>query len=56
MTLTDLHGEPDGHALGLNLQVPLLLKLALEEVDPPLGVALCSEPLYGLEQIILLLP
>ena len=64
LALTDLRGEPGGHALGLNLQVPLLLKLALEEVDPLLGVgallasqvALRVEPLHDPEQIVLLLP
>ena len=64
LALTDLRGEPSGHALDNNLQVPLLLKLTLEEVDPLLGVGvllasqvtLRAEPLYGLEQIILLLP
>jgi hypothetical protein len=64
LELTNLHGEPGSHALGLNLQVPLLLKLALEEVDLLLGIGalpesqatLRVEPLYGLEQVILLLP
>jgi hypothetical protein len=36
--LTNLHGKPGSHALGLNLQVPLPLKLTLEEIDPLLGV------------------
>ena len=38
LALTDLRGEPGGHALGRNLQVLLPLKLTLEEVDPLLGV------------------
>ena len=62
--LTDLRGEPSGHALDRNLQVPLPLKLTLEEVDPLLGIdalltsqfMLRAEPLYGLEQIDPLLP
>ena len=62
--MTDLHGEPSEHALDHNLQVPLPLKLTLEEVDPLLGigallssqVTLHAEPLYGPEQIVLLLP
>ena len=64
LTLTDLHDEPSGHALDLNLQVPLPLKLTLKEVDPLLGVGvllasqvmLCAEPLYGSMQIVPLLP
>ena len=63
VALTDLCGEPGGHALGHDLQVPLPLKLTLEEVDPLLGIGvllmsqikLCVEPLYGLEQIVPLL-
>ena len=62
--LTDLHGEPSEHTLDCNLQVPVPLKLTLEEVDPLLGVGallasqvtLHVEPLYGPEQIIPLLP
>jgi hypothetical protein len=38
LALTNLHGKPGSHALGLNLQVPLPLKLTLEEIDPLLGV------------------
>ena len=64
MVLPDLHGEPSGHALGYNLQVPFPLELLLEVVDPLLsvGVLLVSqlspraELLYGPEQIIPLLP
>ena len=64
LALTNLCGELGGHALGRNLQDPLLLKLFLEEVNPLLGidmllasqVPLHAEPLYGPEQIILLLP
>jgi hypothetical protein len=60
LALTDLHGEPDSHTLSLNLQAPLLLKLALKEVDPLPSVGallesrvmLHAEPLYGPEQII----
>ena len=63
LALTDLRGEPGGHALGCNLQVPLPLKLILEVVDPLLrvGTLLVSqvnphaELLYGPEQIIPLL-
>ena len=64
LALTDLHGELGEHALDQNLQVPLPLKLTLEEVNPLLGVGvllasqvtLCVEPLFGLEQTILHLP
>ena len=64
LALIDLPGEPDRHTLSLNLQVLLPLKLTLEEVDPLLGIGallssqvmLHAEPLYGLEQIVLLLP
>ena len=64
MALTDLHGEPGRHALGYNLQVPLLLKLILEVVDPLLSVGALlasqvnprAELLYGPEQIVPLLP
>ena len=64
MALTDLHGEPGGHALSCNLQVPLPLKLILEVVDPLLRVTVLlvshvnphAELLYGLEQIVPLLP
>ena len=64
MALPDLRGEPSGHALGYNLQVPLPLKLILEVVDLLLsiGVLLANqlsphvELLYGPEQIIPLLP
>jgi hypothetical protein len=31
--MTSLHGKPSRHALGLDLQVSLLLKLTLEEAD-----------------------
>ena len=62
--MTDLRGKPGGHALDYNLQVPLPLKLTLEEVNLLLGigtllasqVVLCAEPLYGSKQIISLLP
>ena len=64
LALTDLRGEPGGHALGHNLQVPLPLKLILEAVDPLLSVCALlasqvnphAELLYGLEQIVPLLP
>ena len=64
LALSDLRGKPGRHDFGHNLQVSLPLKLTLEEVDPLLGigvllasqVTLCVEPLYGLEQIIPLLP
>ena len=64
LALTDLHSEPNGHAFGYNLQVPLPLKLILEVVNPLLsvGTLLASsvnphvELLYGSKQIILLLP
>ena len=39
LALLDLHGEPGGHALGCNLQVPLPLKLILEVVDPLLSIS-----------------
>ena len=60
LVLIDLHGEPSGHALGYNLQVPLPLNLTLEVVDPLLsvGALLASqlsprvELLYGPEQVI----
>ena len=60
----DLRGKPGGHTLVHNLQVPLPLKLTLEEVDPLLGVSallmslvtLRVDPLYGLEKIVPLLP
>ena len=63
LALTDLLGDPGGHALGYNLQVPLPLKLILKVVDPLLSVSalLASqvnphvEFLYGLEQIVPLL-
>lgn len=63
MALTNLRGEPGRHALSLDLQVPLLLELALEEVNPLLGigallvshVTLRAEPLHSPKQIILLL-
>ena len=63
LALIDLHGEPGGHALEHNLQVPLPLKLTLEEVDLLLGVdtflvsqvTLRVEPLYGSEKILSLL-
>ena len=63
LALTDLHGEPGGHTLGCNLQVPLPLKLTLEVVDPLLSSSAllashlnpCVELLYGPKQIILLL-
>ena len=38
MALTDLHGEPSGHAIDCNLKVPLLLKLILEVADPLLSI------------------
>ena len=38
MALTNLRSEPVGHAINYNLQVPLLLKLILEVVDPLLRV------------------
>ena len=64
LVLTSHRGEPGGHALGHNLQVPLPLKLTLEEVDPLLGigaflasqVTVRAKLLYALEQIIQLLP
>ena len=64
MALTDLHSEPNGHAFGYNLQVPLPLKLILEVVDPLLtvGTLLASqvnpraEPLYSPKKIVPLLP
>ena len=64
LVLTDIRGEPGGHALGCNLQVPLPLKLTLEVVDPLLSVgtllashlSACAELLYGPKLIILLLP
>ena len=64
LALTDLRGEPSGHAFGCNLQVSLPLNLILEVVDPLLsdGALLVSqvnprvELLYGLEQVVLLLP
>ena len=37
MALLDLRGEPGGHALGYNLQVPLPPELILEVVDPLLS-------------------
>ena len=39
LALTDNHGEPSGHALDYNLQVPLPMKLILEVVDPLLSVS-----------------
>ena len=64
LALTDLRGEPRGQALDYNLQVPLPLKLNLEEVDLLLGigallqsqVTLHVDSLYGPKQIIPLLP
>ena len=38
LALIDLHGEPGGHALSCNLQVPLPLKLILKVVDPLLTI------------------
>jgi len=38
LVLIDHHGDPGGHALGRNLQVPLPLKLILEMADPLLSV------------------
>ena len=63
MTLTDLRGEPGGHTLGYNLQVPLPLKLILEVVDLLLRVSALlasqviphAELLYSPKQIIPLL-
>ena len=64
LALPDLHGEPGGHTLGCNLQVPLPLGLLLEVADPLLSVGTllasqlspCAELLYGPEQIVSLLP
>ena len=64
LALPDLRGEPGGHALGCNLQVPLPPKLILEVANPLLsdGALLASqlspyvELLHGPEQIISLLP
>ena len=64
MALIDLCGEPGGHALGCNLQVPLPLKLILEVVDSLLSVDMLlasqvnprAELLYGPKPIIPLLP
>ena len=64
LALTDHRGEPSGHALDCNLQVPLPLKLILEMVDPLLSVVVLlasqvnprAKLLYGPEQIVLLLP
>ena len=64
LALLDLRGEPSGHALGYNLQVPLPLELLLKVADPLLSVGALlvsqlsphAELLYGLEQIIPLLP
>ena len=63
MALTDIHGEPDGYALGYNLHVLLPLELILEVANPvSVGVLLASqvnpyvELLYGPEQIVPLLP
>jgi hypothetical protein len=61
--LTNLHSERGRHVLGLYLQALLLLKLTLEKADPLLAigtllasrVALCAEPLHGLEQLVPLL-
>ena len=59
------HGANRGPNLHVDTSpFPLLLKLALEEVDPPLSIGallasqvlLRMEPLYGLEQIVSLLP
>ena len=63
LALTDLRGEPGGHALGCNLQVPLPPELLLEVADPLLSVStlLASQVnprvdlLYDPKQIISLL-
>ena len=60
MALTDLHGEPEGHALGYKLQVPLPINLILEVVDLLLSISVLlasqvnprAELLYGSKQII----
>ena len=64
LALLDLHGEPGGHALGCNLQVPLPLGLLLEVADLLLSVGMLlvsqlsprAELLYGPKQIVPLLP
>ena len=61
--LTDLRGESGDHHFCCNLQVLFFLELTLQEADPLLGVGtllmsqvtLHAEPLYGLEQVVLLL-
>ena len=63
LALTDLHGEPNRHALGCNLHVPLPLELLLEVADLLLSIDKLlvsqlsprAELLYGPEQIIPLL-
>ena len=62
--MTDLRGEFGGHRFHRNLQVLFFPELALQEAEPLLGVGtllmsqvtLRAKPLYGLEQVILLLP
>ena len=64
LTLPELHGEPGGHVVDCNLQVPLSPELIFEVADPLLSddTLLASqlsprvELLYGLEQMVLLLP
>ena len=64
LALTDLRGESGDHHFCCNLQVLFFLELTLQEADPLLGVstlltshvALHVESLYGLEQVISLLP
>jgi hypothetical protein len=40
LALTNLHGEPGKHTLSLDLQVPLNVKLALEEGGLLLGICM----------------
>ena len=63
LALANLHSESSGHRLCHDLQILLPPELALQEVDPLLGVGallmsqvtLYAEPLYGLEQFVTLL-